>query len=123
MPDDPTPATEDPERANRFDLEPTRVKRGSGGRWVVVWIVAGCLVVSLAVAGNGLSLPWNGPTPDADAALATPAPAPTASLPELIIESTDFHANSGPAYYGIGGRLVRALETTNPDPSPNPTTP
>ena len=123
MPDDHDPTTEDAERANRFDLEPTRVKRGSGGPWVVVWIVAGCLVVSLAVAGNGLSLPWNGPVRDADAALSTPAPAPTASLPPLIIESTDFHANSGPAYYGIGGRLIRALETTTPSPSASPTTP
>ena len=58
MPDDHDPTTEDAERANRFDLEPTRVKRGSGRRWVIVWIVAGCLVVSLAVAGNGLSMPW-----------------------------------------------------------------
>ena len=123
MPDDPTPATEDTERANRFDLEPTRVRRGSGGRWVIVWTFGGCLVIALAVAGNGVTLPWNGQATDADAALTTPAPAPTTSFPPLIIESTDFHANAGPAYYGIGGKLVRALETTNPSPSPSPTTP
>jgi hypothetical protein len=122
MPDDPAPANDGPERANRFDLEPTRVRRGSGGRWVVVWVVVGCLVVSLAVAGNGLSLPWDGPATDADAVLTTPAPAPTTSFPPLVIESTDFHANAGPAYYGIGGKLLRALEAT-PKPSASPATP
>jgi hypothetical protein len=123
MPDEPLPLTDTSERANRFDLEPTRVKRASGGRWLVVWILAACLVVAFALAGNVLTLHGNVPTTDADAALTTPAPAPTTSLPPLIIESTDFHANSGPAYYGIGGRLVRALETTNPSPSPSPTAP
>jgi hypothetical protein len=37
----------------------------------------------------------------------------------LVVESTDFHANSGPAYYGIGGRLIRALETA-PAPGEDP---
>ena len=37
----------------------------------------------------------------------------------LIIESTDFHANSGSAYYGIGGKLLRALAPT-PSATPAP---
>jgi hypothetical protein len=36
----------------------------------------------------------------------------------FVVESTDFHANSGSAYYGIGGKLLRALETKPPSPAP-----
>jgi hypothetical protein len=37
----------------------------------------------------------------------------------LVVESTDFHANSGAAYYGIGGKLIRALAPV-PTRTPNP---
>jgi len=35
----------------------------------------------------------------------------------LVVESTDFYGNGGSAYYGIGGRLIRALA---PIPTPRP---
>ncbi len=37
----------------------------------------------------------------------------------LVVESTDFHANAGAAYYGIGGKLIRALAPV-PTRTPNP---
>jgi hypothetical protein len=121
MPDEPD--------LRRYEREPVRVRAGSGSRWLAIAVAVGLGVGAIGLAGT-LVAPKAGTADDAAAvtptAVAPEAPhrvrpgmaADDASLPPLVIESTDFHANAGAAYYGIGGKLLRAL---GPVPTVSPT--
>ena len=109
MPDDP----------RRYESAVTRIGSRRGSRWAVVWVGAAVLVAIVGLAGALLPPPGKAPTVADVATSAEPRVSATA-LPPLIIESTDFHANGGAAYYGIGGKLRRALGPT-PTPSGTPT--
>ena len=129
----------------RYDSEPTRVRAGSGKPWLAAWGAVAVAVVGIGVAGTVLSRAPEVATPSAAeaAVVATPAPSALAATPApsaaptlaahdgigvsaagrrtvpLVVESTDFHGNGGAAYYGIGGKLIRAL-TPVPTRTPNP---
>ena len=108
MPDDP----------RRYELKVIRIGSRRGSRWAVAWLGAGVLVVVTGLAGALLAPPARPPTLAEVATSADPggtSASASPSLPPLIIESTDFHANGGGAYYGIGGKLLRAL---GPTPAP-----
>ena len=123
MPDEPL--------LGHYESEPTRVRGGSGRPWLAIWGVVAVAVVSIGVAGTLMthSAP-SGPTvpaPPAEAAVATPLPSVVTPSPSprprpsasLVVTSTDFYANGGAAFYGIGGRLIRALAPV-PTRTPNP---
>lgn len=110
-----------------YKRDPVRVRAGSGSRWLTIAVVIGLGIGTIGVAGT-LVAPTTGTADEAAAMTPTVTPriphrirpglAADDGLPPLIIESTDFHANSGGAYYGIGGKLLRAL---GPVPSDQPT--
>jgi predicted ABC-type sugar transport system permease subunit len=121
MPDEPD--------LRHYEREPVRVRAGSGSRWLAIAVAIGLGVGAIGLAGT-LVAPRAGvadeavvvaPTAVAPGALHRSRPglaADAAGLPPLVIESTDFHANAGAAYYGIGGKLLRAL---GPVPTVSPT--
>src|SRR6188474_1383882 len=115
----------------RYEREPTRVRAGSGKPWLAVWGAVAVAVVTISVAWTALTRtvpPTSTTTPD-EAVVASPEPSQAPVVPSdapspratsrLIVESTDFYANGGAAYYGIGGRLIRALAPV-PTRTPNP---
>jgi hypothetical protein len=155
----PMPTPDEP-GLRHYERKPTRVRAGSGGRWLLIWCALAVAVASVGIAGTLATPRDDGPdaigAPVAEAAAtgvvaeAAPAaqeaklapPRTARALPPiditsgasgyaaafdarrrqstpLIVESTDFHANAGAAYYGIGGRLIRALGP-RPTRTPNP---
>lgn len=116
-----------PDGRKPYASEVTRVRGRPASRWTLAWMGAAVIVVAAGLAGAVLAPPSRPPSlADGSAGLASPASTASlrpsvdgaATLPPLIIESTDFHANGGAAYYGIGGKLLRAL---GPTPAPTPT--
>jgi len=115
MPDDPNP----------YESGIRRLARPTGSRWAVAWIGGALLVIAVGVAGT-INAPPSTPPALADvvsagsSASAPPSTAPVATdtWPPLIVESTDFHGGGGAAYYGIGGKLIRALGPTPAPPTP-----
>ena len=120
----------DESQPGHYESEPTRVRGGSGRPWLAIWGAVAVAVVAIGVGGTLMAEPGPedlpAPAPPAQAEVATPAgpsavpspsprPRPSASL---IVTSTDFYANGGAAYYGIGGRLICALAPV-PTRTPN----
>jgi hypothetical protein len=120
----------------QYESEPTRVAGGSGRPWLAIWGVVAVAVVSIGLAGTLMTQPAPSgpqiPVSPQEAAVAMPSPSaapPSPSVPprpsaSLVVTSTDFYANGGAAYYGIGGRLIRALapvptRTANPGDAPD----
>jgi hypothetical protein len=121
MPDEPD--------LRRYERQPVRVRGGSGSRWLAIAVVIGLGVGAIGLAG-ALVAPGSGVADEGAAGTPTavapgaphrvrPGLAAETGLPPLVIESTDFHANAGAAYYGIGGKLLRALGPV-PTVSPAP---
>ena len=123
MPEEPEPG--------HYESEPTRVRAPRRGPGLRSGAASRSLVVSIGVAGTLMTQPvpsgLQTPAPPREAAVAKPsssaaAPSPSARprpSASLIVTSTDFYANGGAAYYGIGGRLIRALAPV-PTRTPNP---
>jgi len=115
----------------QYESGPTRVRAASARPWLAIWGGVAVLVVSIGVAGTLMTQPvpsgLQTPAQPREAAVAKPsssaaAPSPSARprpSASLIVTSTDFYANGGAAYYGIGGRLIRALAPV-PTRTPNP---
>ena len=115
-----------PDDSNPYESGVRRIGKPSGSRWALAWMGGAVLVIAVGLAGAIIAPPSTPPPALADVvnadasatARTSTAPAATATWPPLIVESTDFHGNGGAAYYGIGGKLIRAL-----GPTAAPTTP